>query len=166
MRATVLPVASTPAERDFIPFHRPSVDDDEIAEVVSTLRSGWLTSGERVLQLERDFARLVGAPHALAVSSGTAALHLALRAAGVGPGDEVVVPTTTFTATAEAVIYLGAEPVLADVDPVTGNLRGEDLDRRLSARTRAVVPVHLGGLPCDLDDIGARARTRDVAGVD
>jgi dTDP-4-amino-4,6-dideoxygalactose transaminase len=166
MRATVLPVSSPAAERAFIPFHRPSIDDDEIAEVVATLRSGWLTSGERVVQLERDFARLVGVPQALAVSSGTAALHLALRAAGVGPGDEVIVPTTTFTATAEAVIYLGARPVLADVDPVTGNVRGDDVEPRLGPRTRAVVPVHLGGLPCDLDDVGSRARARGAAVVD
>src|SRR5262252_1002001 len=95
------------ADTHFIPFHVPSIGEEEIAAVVATLRSGWLTTGERALAFERDFARRIGAPHALAVSSATAALHLALRAAGVGPGDEVIVPTCTFTATAEAALYLG-----------------------------------------------------------
>src|SRR5262249_20167498 len=140
-----------------LPFHVPAIGEEEIAEVVATLRSGWLTTGERALRLETEFARYVGARHALALSSGTAALHLALRAAALGPGDEAVVPTFTSTATAEAVIYLGARPVLADVDPITGTLRAADAERCVGPRTRAVVPVHLGGLPCDLDEIGALA---------
>jgi perosamine synthetase len=150
----------------FLPFHLPSIGDEEVAEVVAALRSGWLTTGERAVRLEDDFGRLIGARHALAVSSGTAALHLALRAAGVGPGDEVIVPTFTFTATAEAVVYLGARPVLADVDPVTGNLDADEVERRLRPAVRAVVPVHVGGLPCDLDAIGTVAHAHGVSVVD
>jgi perosamine synthetase len=150
----------------FLPFHRPSIGEEEVAEVVATLRSGWLTTGERALRLEEDFGRLIGVRHALAVSSGTAALHLALRAAGVGPGHEAIVPTFTFTATAEAVVYLGARPVLADVDPTTGNVTAAEVERRLGPATRAVVPVHVGGLPCDLDAIGTLAHAHGAAVVD
>jgi perosamine synthetase len=146
------------ADPHFVPFHVPAIGEEEIAAVVATLRSGWLTTGDRAHAFERDFARRLGVPHALAVSSATAALHLALRAAGVGPGDHVVVPTCTFTATAEAAVYLGATPVLADVDPTTGNVTADEVARRCDARTRAVVPVHLGGLPCDLDAIRAVVR--------
>jgi dTDP-4-amino-4,6-dideoxygalactose transaminase len=149
-----------------IPFHVPAIGEEEIAEVVATLRSGWLTTGERAVRFEADFARFLGVRHALALSSGTAALHLALRAAGLGPGEEAVVPTFTFTATAEAVLYLGARPVLADVDPVTGTLRAADAERHLGPRTRAVLPVHLGGLPCDLDAIGALAHAAGAVVID
>ena len=157
---------ATAHQVEFLPFHVPSIGDEEIAEVVATLRSGWLTTGQRAHQLEQDFAAALGAAHALAVSSGTAALHLALRAAGVGPGDEAIVPTFTFTATAEAVLYCGARPVLADVDPASGNLVPAEVERRLGARTRAVVPVHVGGLPCALDEIVAVAHARGVPVVD
>jgi perosamine synthetase len=163
------PILRAEPHRDappFLPFHLPSIGDEEVAEVVATLRSGWLTTGERAVRLEDEFGRLTGARHALAVSSGTAALHLALRAAGVGPGDEVIVPTFTFTATAEAVVYLGARPVLADVDPVTGNLDAAEVERRLRPTTRAVVPVHIGGLPCDLDAIGTVAHAHGASVVD
>jgi dTDP-4-amino-4,6-dideoxygalactose transaminase len=117
---------------------------------VATLRSGWLTSGPAVRRFEQEFARAIGARDAIALSSGTAALHLALRVLGVQPGDDVVVPTYTFTATAEVVTYLGARPVLADVDPVTGNMRAEDVAAVLTPKTRAIVPVHMAGLPCEM----------------
>jgi dTDP-4-amino-4,6-dideoxygalactose transaminase len=165
MTVGALPEHATSAGA-FVPFHVPSITDDEIAEVVAVLRSGWLTTGERAARFEGEFARVTGARHALATSSATAGLHLALRAAGVRPGDEVVVPTFTFCATAEAVLYCGARPVLADVDPSTGNLGADEVARRIGPRTRAVVPVHVGGLPCDLDAIGAIARPRGVAVVD
>lgn len=135
---------------EWLPFHRPTIDADDIAAVVATLRSGWLTTGPATRRFEQAFARAIGAQHAIALSSGTAALHLALRVLGVQPGDDVVVPTYTFAATAEVVTYLGARPVLADVDPDTGNLRAEDVVRVLGPKTRAVVPVHLGGLPCEM----------------
>ena len=141
------------ARAEWLPFHRPSLGDDDIAGVVRTLRSGWVTTGPTTRRFEERFARAVGAKHAVAVSSGTAALHLALRVLGVQPGDDVVVPTYTFTATAEVVTYLGARPVLADVDPDTGNLGAEDVAAVLTPKVRAVVPVHLGGLPCEMGPI-------------
>src|SRR4029450_13529219 len=109
-------VAAGPAA--WLPYHRPSIGEEEIAEVVETLRSGWVTTGAKAKRFEHEFAALLGVPDALAVSSGTAALHLALRVLGVQPGDDVIVPAYTFTATAEAATYLGARPVLADVDPL------------------------------------------------
>ncbi|HJW68547.1 MAG TPA: DegT/DnrJ/EryC1/StrS family aminotransferase [Candidatus Binatia bacterium] len=147
----------------WLPYHRPSIGAEEIAEVVDTLRSGWVTTGPKTKRFEREFATLLGVPDALAVSSGTAALHLALRVLGVEAGDDVIVPAYTFTATAEAVTYLGARPVLADVDPVTCNLRGEDVERARTPRTRAVIPVHIAGLPCDMDPILDVARRRRLA---
>ena len=134
--------------------------------MIDTLRSGWVTTGAKTKRFEHEFAALLGVPEALAVSSGTAALHLALRVLGVQPGDDVIVPAYTFTATAEAVTYLGARPVLADVDPVTCNLRGEDVERARTPRTRAVMPVHIAGLPCDMDPILEVARTWRLAVVE
>jgi len=140
-----------------IPFHRASLGEEEIRAVTEVIRSGWLTTGPRTAAFEHGFAEYVGARHAIAVCSGTAALHLALIAAGIRAGDEVVVPANTFTATAEAVGYTGARPVFADIDPITMNLDPEDLARRITPKTRAVIPVHLGGLPCDMDAIRAIA---------
>ena len=150
----------------WLPYHRPSIGEEEIAEVIDTLRSGWVTTGAKTRRFEHQFAALLGVPEVLAVSSGTAALHLALRVLGVQAGDDVIVPAYTFTATAEAVTYLGARPVLADVDPVTCNLRGEDVERARTPRTRAVMPVHIAGLPCDMDPILEVARARQLAVVE
>src|SRR5262245_14504891 len=121
-----------------------------------------MTMGPRTFEFEREFARYVGADHAVAVSTGTAALHLALEAAAVGTGDEVLLPTTTFTATAEAVIYTGARPVLVDVDPLTMNIDPEDAARRIAARTKAIIPVHLAGQPCDLQHVHDLARAHNL----
>jgi dTDP-4-amino-4,6-dideoxygalactose transaminase len=151
---------------EWLAFHLPSIGEEEIAEVVDTLRSGWVTTGAKAQRLEQDLAARLGVPSVLALASGTAALHLALRVCGIRPGDDVVVPTYTFTATAEAVTYLGARPVLADVDPVTCNLTAATLDRALTDRTRAVMPVHIAGLPCDMDPILSLARARGAAVVE
>lgn len=141
-----------------IPFHRAALGEDEIAAVADVIRSGCLTTGPKTLEFEERFASYVGTRHAIAVSSGTAALHLALEAAGVKPGDEVLIPAITFTATGEVVKYLGARPVLVDVDPNTMNIDVLDAAAKLTPRTRAIIPVHIAGQPCDMDGIRELAR--------
>jgi dTDP-4-amino-4,6-dideoxygalactose transaminase len=133
----------------FVPFHVPSIGEEEIGEVANTLRSGWLTSGPRTHQFEREFAAYVNAPHALAVNSCTSGLHLALAALGLGPGDEVITTPNTFCATVNAIVHVGATPVLADVDEF-GNINPLEIAKRISPRTKAILPVHFGGIPCDM----------------
>lgn len=145
-----------------IPFHRADLGEEEVQAVADVIRSGWLTMGAKTFEFEKQFARYVGASHAVAVSSCTAALHLALEAIGVQRGDEVLVPTTTFTATAEVVTYFGARPVFVDVDPVTLNLDPADAERRITARTKAIIPVHLAGTPCDMREILEIARRHSI----
>jgi dTDP-4-amino-4,6-dideoxygalactose transaminase len=140
-------------QRRFLPFHRADIGDEEIEAVVAVLRSGWLTSGPRVKEFESAFAAYIGVEHAVAVNSATAALHLGLEAIGVGPGDEVVVPTMTFAASAEVVRYLGARPVLVDCDSRTLTVRASDIEPAITPRTKAIMPVHYGGYVCDLDPI-------------
>lgn len=140
-----------------VPFHRVIAAEEEIAAVVRTLQSGWLTTGPQVREFESEFARAIGVEDAIAVSSGTAALHLLLLAAGIGPGDEVIVPTLTFTATAAVVAHVGARPVLADVDPDSLMLTGDEVKRRLTSRTRAVLMVHFAGLHGDVREVAAAA---------
>jgi perosamine synthetase len=135
---------------NFVPFHRPSIGSEEMEAVRRVLESRWLTTGPVTQQFEREFADFVGAKYALAVNSCTAALHLALDAAGVGEGDEVVVPSYTFTATAEVVTYLGAKPVLCDCLPGEFNVDPADVERRITGKTKAIIPVHIAGQPCDL----------------
>jgi dTDP-4-amino-4,6-dideoxygalactose transaminase len=146
-----------PARTEYLPFHVPAVGDEEIRAVTDTLRSGWLTTGPRVKQFEADFAAFVGARHAVALNSATAALHLSLEALGVGAGDEVIVPTMTFTATGEVVVHLNARPVLVDCQPDTMNVDPDAIERAITPRTKAIVPVHLAGLPCDMTRIAAIA---------
>ncbi len=146
------------ARRDeFLPFHVPLIGEEEIAAVEAVLRSGWLTTGQRALEFERRFAEFVGAPHAVAVNSCTAALHLALEAIGLEPGDEVILPTMTFAATAEVVHYLRAVPVLVDCRADTLNIDPEQFAAAITAKTRAVIPVHMAGQPCEMDAIRAIA---------
>jgi dTDP-4-amino-4,6-dideoxygalactose transaminase len=147
------------AELPFVSLARPSLGSAEIAEVVATLESGWLTTGPRVAKFEREFAAYAGMPHAIALNSCTAALHLSLLAAGIGPGDEVITSPLTFCATANAIIHSGATPVFADVDPVTRNLHPGAVEDAITSRTRAIVPVHLGGHPADM------ACFRQIAGA-
>ena len=147
---------------EFLPFAAPLLGDEEIEEVVHCLRSGWLTTGHKVKQFEREFGEFIGAKHALAVNSCTAALHLALEAVGVGPGDEVITTTHTFTATAEVARYLGADVRLVDIDPATLNIDPAEIQRRLSPRTKAILPVHFAGQACDLDAIAEVARGAGV----
>ena len=140
---------------DFLPFALPEIGDDEIAEVVDTLRSGWLTTGPKARRFEHDFSAFLGEPalHSIAVNSATAGLHLALEALGIGPGDEVITTTHTFTATAEVVRYLGADVRLVDIDPTTLNIDPAALAAAITPRTRAIVPVHYAGLAADMTAI-------------
>src|SRR4030095_17013008 len=139
-----------PTDSEFIPFHRPAIGEDEIQSVVETLRSDWLTSGPKVKRFEEDFARYLGCGHPVAVNSGTAALHLALDAIGIKEGDDVIVPTMTFAATAEVVLYFKARPVLVDCEPNTLNLDAKQIESAITTRTKAIFPVHFGGQPCAL----------------
>ncbi|HLG62257.1 MAG TPA: DegT/DnrJ/EryC1/StrS family aminotransferase [Ktedonosporobacter sp.] len=151
-----------PPRTEFLPFALPHITQAEIDEVVDTLRSGWLTTGPKTKRFEREFAECVGAPHALAVNSATAAMHLALDAIGLKADDEVIVPVYTFAATAEVVIYFGAHPVFVDVDPVTCNLDPACLERAITSRTRAIMVVHIAGLPAEMDTIQAIAQAHKL----
>lgn len=142
----------------FLPFHVPDLGEEEIHSVVETLRSGWLTTGSRTKQFEEAFARRIGSGHAVAVNSCTAALHLALEAVGVTAGDEILVPTMTFAATAEVVHYCRALPVLVDCRPDTLNLDVEAVERAITPKTKAIIPVHYAGQPCEMDQILELAR--------
>jgi dTDP-4-amino-4,6-dideoxygalactose transaminase len=155
-----------PGRSTFLPFALPHITEAEIAEVVDTLHSGWLSTGPKTKRFEREFAEVVGAPHALALSSATAAMHLALVALGIKPGDEVIVPVYTFTATAAVIIHCGARPVFVDVDPVTCNLDPARLEAAITPRTRAVMVVHIAGLPAEMDAILALTRPRHIPVVE
>jgi dTDP-4-amino-4,6-dideoxygalactose transaminase len=150
---------TTPAVngRPYIVFGSPLIGEDEIAEICATLRSGWLGTGPRVRRFEQMFREYVGAKHAVAVSSCTAALHLSLLVSGVGHGDEVITTPMTFCATANAILHAGARPVFVDVDPETMNLDPAGIEVAITPRTRAIVPVHLAGRPCPMDEIRALA---------
>lgn len=144
---------------NFIPFALPDIGEEEIAEVVDSLRSGWLTTGPKTLRFEREFAGFIGSGvQALAVNSATAGLHLVLEAFGIGPGDEVITTPYTFTATAGVVRHLGADPVFVDIDPRTFNLDPKKIERAITPRTKAIIPVHFAGLPCEMEPIIEIAR--------
>jgi dTDP-4-amino-4,6-dideoxygalactose transaminase len=153
---------------DFLPFALPDIGEAEIAEVVDTLRSGWVTTGPKTRRFEEDFAAFLGEPglHALAVNSATAGLHLALEALGIGPGDEVITTTHTFTATAEVVRYLGADVVLVDIDPATLCIDTAAVERAITPRTKALIPVHYAGLAADMTALLALARRRGLKVVE
>jgi perosamine synthetase len=149
-----------------VPYHVPSIGEEEIGEVVDTLRSGWLTTGPRARRFEREFAVFTGAQHAIAVSSCTGALHLGLEAVGVGAGDEVIVPAYTFTATAATAIHLGARPVLADSSLENPNVDAGTLASHVTDRTKAIIVVHFAGRACDMDPIMALARQHGIAVIE
>ena len=152
----------------FLPFALPEIGDEEIAEVVDTLRSGWITTGPKAKRFEQAFVEFLGDPslEAIAVNSATAGLHLALEALGIGPGDEVITTTLTFTATAEVVRYLGADVVLVDVDPATLQIDPRAVEAAITPRTKAVIPVHYAGLAADMDAILGIARRHGLAVVE
>ena len=152
----------------FLPFALPEIGDEEIREVTDTLKSGWVTTGPKTRRFEADFAAFLGdsALECMAVNSATAGLHLALEALGIGPGDEVITTTHTFTATAEVVRYLGADVVLVDVDPVTLCIDPRLVETAITPRTKAIVPVHYGGLAADMQALLTLAREHDLCVVE
>jgi dTDP-4-amino-4,6-dideoxygalactose transaminase len=143
-------------------YGSPALGEEEIAEVVATMRSGWIGTGPRVQQFQEDFRAYAGSPHAVALNSCTAALHLVMLAAGVGPGDEVITTPMTFCATANAIVHCGATPVFADCDRRTLNIDPEQIARKITPRTRAILPVHFAGRPCDMAAIMEIARQRGL----
>ena len=150
-----------------IPFFRLELDEEEINSVVSVLRSGWLTTGPQVASFETEFAEFVGGDvRAVAVASATGGMHLVLEALGIAPGDEVIVPTLTFTATAEVVRHLGAEVVFVDVDEESLCVNPDEIAAAITPRTRAIMPVHFGGIPCDMGRIYALAEPLGIPVVD
>lgn len=144
-------------KENFLVFAAPLIEDAEIEEVVATLKSGWLGSGPKVARFENDFKQYKGAQHAVALHSCTAALHLSMLAAGIVSGDEVITTPMTFCATVNAILHAGGTPVLADIDPTTLNIDPEEVRRRITPRTRAIVPVHFAGRPCDMTALRAIA---------
>jgi dTDP-4-amino-4,6-dideoxygalactose transaminase len=173
-----------PVRRSFLPFHQPLVDADDEQAVLDALRSGWLTTGPRAKRFEQQLAAYTGASHCVAVNSCTAALHLALDAVAVAPGDEVITSPITFASTANVIVHRGATPVFVDVEPDTINIDPSRIEPAISAKTKAILPVDFAGQPCDLDRIleigrrhglaiiedaahaiGARYRGRPVGGI-
>ena len=158
----------------FLPFAQPLIGPEEIREVVAVLKSRWLTTGAKTRQFEYEFAKYVGCKHAIAVNSGTAALHLALEAIGVKPGDEIVTSPMTFTATTEVMTYLGARPLFTDIDPGTMNMDVNKLEnlikskfsRNRKSKLKAILPVHYGGYPCPMDEILRLAREYGIAVIE
>jgi dTDP-4-amino-4,6-dideoxygalactose transaminase len=144
-----------------VPYHRPSIGQEEIDEVVSTLKSGWLTTGPRTAQFETEFREYVQAHYALAVSSCTTGLHLTLAALGIGPGMEVITSPLTFCATVNVILQVGATPVLADIGP-DGNIDPASIEARITERTKAIMPVHFAGLPCEMDAIWEIAKRHQL----
>lgn len=151
----------------FLPFALPDIGEDEINEVVNSLRSGWLTTGPKTKQFESDFAEFIGSGvEAISVNSATAGLHLALEAIGLGQGDEVITTSYTFTSTSEVIRYLGAHPVFVDIDPNTFNIDPTKIEAAITPRTKAIMPVHVAGLACDMQSILAIAKKHNLKVVE
>ena len=157
---------ATQIRKEFLVFGSPALEEAEIQEVVATLRSGWIGTGPRVARFEQDFKAYIGSRHALALNSCTAALHLSLIAAGVGPGDEVITTPHTFAATANSIVHTGATPVFVDVDRHTQNIDVALIERAITPKTRALLPVHFAGRPCDMDPIMEIARRHGLSVIE
>ncbi len=154
------------AKNPFIPFSRPWIDDTEIEAVSQVLASKWISTGNRVREFERSFAEYLGVKHAIAVSSCTAALHLSLVVAGIGNDDEVITTPYTFTATAEAIRYVGAKPVFVDIYPDTLNIDAAKIEQAITPQTKAILPVHIAGIACDMDAIQDLCRNHNLILID
>ncbi len=147
---------------DFLPFSRPALNEDDVAAIRDVLNSGWITTGPKNQALETEFSRLTEARHAIAVSSATGGMHVALMALGIGPGDEVITPSLTWVSTANMIVLLGADPVMVDIDPQTLMVTPEAIEAAITPRTRAIIPVHFAGAPADLDGIRAVAERHNI----
>ena len=161
--------ASTPhakSEAEYLPFHRPSIEEEDLVAVRRALQSGWLTLGPVCREFETEFAAHVGASRAVSLSSGTAALHLALVAKGIGPGDEVITTPLTFCSSAHVIEHVGAIPIFADIDPFTLQIDPAQIERVMGPRTKAIIAVDYGGHPCHIEDIVKLARDRDVTVIE
>lgn len=139
--------------KDFLVFGAPAIEEQEINEMMDSLHTGWLGTGPKVAQFEKDFAAYKDAEHAVALNSCTAALHLSIIAAGIKQGDEVITTPMTFCSTVNAIIHAGAIPVLTDIDPVTMNIDPKQIENKITSRTKAILPVHFAGRPCEMDAI-------------
>ena len=144
-------------KNDFLLFHKPFISEEEVNEIVDTVRSGWISMGPKTIQFEDKFSEYLGVKNSVAVSSWTAAGHLTLEAFGIKAGDEVIVPTMTFPSTAEIVCYFNAKPVIVDVEEDTLNISLDAIEKAITPKTKAIIPVHYGGQPCDLDEIHSLA---------
>ncbi len=156
----------TPVRDTFLPYATQWIGEEEKREILSVLDSGWLTTGPKVKQFEDDFARYVGAKYAIALNSGTAALHCCVGALDIKPGDEVITTPFTFLATANVIVYMGATPVLVDIDPVTCNINPTEIRKKITPRTKAIIPVHYGGQPCNMDEINNIAKEHNLAVIE
>jgi dTDP-4-amino-4,6-dideoxygalactose transaminase len=150
------------SKENFLIFGAPAIEDAEIQEVVATMKTGWLGTGPKVMRFENEFKAYKGSEYAVAVNSCTAALHLSILAAGLKPGDEVITTPMTFCATVNAIVHAGATPVLADVDPVTMNIDPERVEAKITSKTKAILPVHFAGRPCDMDALCEIARRHNL----
>ena len=146
----------------YIPYGKQSINDDDIQAVVEVLKSDYLTTGPKIEEFEKLVAEYTGAKYAVAIANGTAALHAACFAAGIGKGDEVITTPITFAASANCVLYCGGTPVFADVDPITYNIDWKDIERKITDKTKAIIPVHFSGQPCDMDEIHALAKKHNL----
>ncbi len=149
-----------------IPFHKPYITEDEVSEVLDSLRSGWITMGPKTIEFEKSFGEYIGTRNAVSMNSCTACLHLALKMIDLKEGDEVIVPAVTFTATAEVISYFRAVPVLVDVDNETCNIDAAKIEEKITERTKAIIPVHYGGQPCDMDEISVIAKRHNLAVIE
>ncbi len=152
----------SPVREKFLPVSLPQIDQEEIDEVVDSMKSGWITTGPKVMKFEEKFQDYFNVPHAVALNSGTAALHISYLTAGIGPGDEVITTPMTFAATVSMIMLAGAKPVLVDIDSATLNLDPNLIEKAITLKTKAIVPVHFGGLPCDMDAINAIAKKHNL----
>ena len=152
----------TPVREEFLPFGAPSIGQEEIDAVVDTLRSNWLSTGPKSVAFAKAFREYVGAPHSIATNSCTSALHLCLSACGVGPGDEVITTPMTFAATSNVIVHQGARPVFADIEPEGFLLDPDQVERKITRKTRAIIPVHYAGMACNMDRIAQLAQAHRV----